>query len=206
MYNFYTCVGPTSRKCQHLSNRSSAKLHHRRLTFRNSLLASVVTGKVSPVTVLPMIATSSMPVSSNSSKSSTTSVPVVAFAYKQSGISLPMFSTSSSSANKIEKTVCMCDPKNCYTWTSFSSNTFVLSQSVKQKLKLLKSKLSVNKSHLTLQRRKRMCAPDSRTSSKTMGYVGTVVIVSLVGFVITMDAFKFVRKLYLREFWCIELA
>ena len=64
---------------------------------------------------------------------------------------------------------------------------------LKSRIKHLKASLSVNKTSLNSFIRQKSCAEDTRSSSRSLGYVGVIVILLCAAFIVTLDLLTLCR-------------
>ncbi|XP_021354509.1 uncharacterized protein LOC110450978 [Mizuhopecten yessoensis] len=84
-----------------------------------------------------------------------------------------------------QNTNCSCECKNAVTWSVGGLN--LTNEEAKQLIAELRQQLAVNVSTLSSTIRKKISATDNRVSSAAMGYVGTVVLATVVVVIVGCD-------------------
>lgn len=74
-----------------------------------------------------------------------------------------------------------------------SQQRVIFGPTLKSRIKHLKASLSVNKTSLNSFIRQKSCAEDTRPSSRSMGYVGVIVILLCAAFIVTLDLLTLCR-------------
>ncbi|XP_033753222.1 A-agglutinin anchorage subunit-like [Pecten maximus] len=85
-------------------------------------------------------------------------------------------------------------PMSCSHCSCIKSKQIGLDE-LKESISKLKEQLSVNRKELSSFKRKLTSAPDDRQSAANIGYVGTLIICLIPGFIILLDMGRFTREL-----------
>ncbi|CAG2216438.1 unnamed protein product [Mytilus edulis] len=76
---------------------------------------------------------------------------------------------------------------------------------INERIKILQKELKIDKSKLSSTRRKNTCAEDDRRSSQHLGFIGIIVLVSIMGCIVLsdlVDLIRFINKPRCR--WCMR--